>query len=311
VQHTAPARLSGGFVMTKHSSLICPVDFSEGSRAALRYAGAIASRFNASLTVLTVDDPLLTAVGDARMGEGWSASTTERELLNFIDQTLAATAKSVSRVDVRCGSAAPIILEAARQLGHPLIVMGTHGRSGVHKWMFGSVAERVLRETTAPVLLTPQDPGPATFDELVKHASPMLVPVDFSEATAHQVQAAATIAAALNLRMLVGHVIEPLDRMLPGGIDEFEISGERHRRVCRGLQGIVMGVKLPEAPSALIASGVAAEEIAQWVRDRRVGLLVMALHDSVDGAPRMGSVTYRAIAASHVLTLALPPARPS
>lgn len=292
--------------MSNHWSLICPVDFSDGSRAGLRYAGAIAERFNASLTVLCVDDPLLTAVGDGRMGEGWSAATTDRELRQFVQQTQPMTDSSRIVYEVRCGAAAPIITETARTSGHQLIVMGTHGRSGVRKWMFGSVAERVLRETTVPVLLAPQDPGPATFDALFKSASPMLVPVDFSEATAYQVRAASSIAGALQLRMLVGHVIEPLDRRPAIGIDESEITNERHRRVCRGLQSIVLEVKLPSPPEALIASGVPAEEIARWVRDHHVGLLVMALHDDVDGSPRMGTVTYRTIAASHVLTLALP-----
>jgi len=297
--------------MSRHWSLICPIDFSEGSRAALRYADAIARRFSASLTVLTVDDPLLTAVGDARMGEGWSVSTTDRELRVFVQQTLATIADERVGFEVRCGSPAPIIVERAQRAGHQLIVMGTNGRSGVRKWMFGSVAERVLRETTVPVLLAPQDPGAHTFDELARRASPMLVPVDFSEATAHQVDVAARLAAAVNLHMLVGHVIEPLDRIVPAGINELEITSERHRRVCRGLQSIVLEVKLPVVPEALIASGTPADEIARWVQDRRVGLLVMALHGGSGHSPRMGSVTYRAIAASHVLTLALPPARPS
>jgi hypothetical protein len=65
------------------------------------------------------------------------------------------------------------------------------------------------------------------------------------------------------------------------------------------------------APEILIASGRPAEEIARWADVNRAGLLVMALHSDAYGGPRLGSVTYRVIAMTGVLTLALPPARSS
>lgn len=112
----------------------------------------------------------------------------------------------------------------------------------------------------------------------------------------------------LNLQMMIGHVLEPVDVPVPAAIDASEVTSERHRHACRGLQAIAVGVPIPVAPEILIASGRPAEEIARWVRDRYVGLLVMAMESGAAGRPRLGSVTYRAIALSGVLTLALPPA---
>lgn len=294
--------------MSIQHELLCPVDFSDSSRGALHYALAIARRFHVSLTVLTVDEPLLADVGNTRMGEGWSAANSERQLRLFVEEAQADLGPVDVTYEVRIGKAAPAILEVSRALGTHLIVMSTHGRSGVRKVLFGATAERVLRETTVPVLLAPSDPGPLSFDVLATKASPMLVPVDFSRATAQQVRVAAGIAGALCLHVLIGHVLEPIDLPVPEQIDGAELTSERYRRACQGLQSLALESPMSLAPEMLISSGHPADEIAQWVRDNRVGLLVMALHSDVDGGPRMGPVTYGAIAMTGVLTLALPPA---
>lgn len=293
--------------MSVQASVLCPVDFSALSRGALHYALAIARRFHARLVVQTVDDPLLAEVGDTRLGEGWSRANSETLLRAMVNEAERGFPPAHVIYDVRLGKPAPVILETARDHGCALIVMSTHGRSGVSKFLFGAVAERVLRETTVPVLLAPQDPGALTFDELARRASPMLVPVDFSAATAHQVAMVGRLAGLLHGRVLVGHVIERVEGPEPFPINDTELQSERYRHACRGLQAIALGVPIPVAPEILIASGTPADEIAAWVREKQVGLLVMALH-SGDGLPRMGSVTYRAVGISRVLTLALPPA---
>jgi nucleotide-binding universal stress UspA family protein len=290
------------------TSLLCPIDFSPSSRGALHYALAIARRYHANLIVMTVDDPLLAEVGDTRLGSGWLCATSENQLRALVAEAERGFAPVDVTYDVRVGAAAPAILNTARERGCQLIVMGAHGRSGARELWFGATAERVLRETTVAILLAPADPGPLSFEELARAANPMLVPVDFSSASAHQVQVAGWIADALHLRVLIGHVVEPVDPPVPEQIDSGEIISERHRRACQGLQLIAIGGSLPVAPEILIASGRPAEEIARWTDARHVGLLVMALHCDAYGGPRMGSVTYRAIAMSGVLTLALPPA---
>ena len=293
--------------MSVPATLLCPVDFSALSRGALHYALAIARRFHARLVVQTVDDPLLAEVGDTRLGEGWSRANSETQLRGMVAEAERGFPAANVLYDVRLGKPAPVILETVRDHGCALIVMSTHGRSGVSKFLLGAVAERVLRETTVPVLLAPTDPGALAFDELARRASPMLVPVDFSAATAHQVAMAGRLAGLLHGRVLIGHVIERVEGPEPFPINDTELQSERYRHACRGLQAIALGVPIPVAPEILIASGTPADEIAAWVRERHAGLLVMALH-SGDGLPRMGSVTYRSVGISRVLTLALPPA---
>jgi nucleotide-binding universal stress UspA family protein len=294
--------------MSITSSLLCPIDFSPSSRGALHYALAIARRVEAPLTVLAVDDALLTHIADTRMGEGWARANTERQLRTFVAAATAGVEPAAVTYAVATGKPAAAILTVARKIGTELIVMGTHGRSGLRKRVFGATAERVLRDTTFPVLLATADPGPLSPDDLSRIANPMLVPVDFSSATAMQIRAAGLIASALHLRVLIGHVIEPIDLPVPEQIDSSEIMSERHRRACQGLQLIAIGGAMPVAPEVLISAGQPGDEIAQWASTHQVGLLVMALHADAHGGPGMGSVTYRAIARCGVLTLALPPA---
>ena len=269
-------------------SLLCPIDFSPSSVGALHYALAIARRFHVRLTVMTVDEPLLAEISNTRMGEGWSVLNSECELRSFVANAEGDGAPVDVTYEVRIGKAAPEILDLSRSIATQLIVMSTHGRSGVRRLLFGATAERILSETTVPVLLVPSDPGPLSFDALAIKASPMLVSVDFSSASAHQVRVAGLLAKELHLRVLVGHVTEPVDVPVPEQIDTAKILYERQRRAGQGLQLIAVGGSMPVVPEVLIASGQPAEQIARWIAAHDVGLLVMALHSSADGGPRTG-----------------------
>src|SRR6476646_2146468 len=74
-------------------AVLCPVDFSEGSRLALRYADSIARRANARLRVLYVNDPLLIAAAAAALHDRHFLERSRRELQAFIDATLGSHAR--------------------------------------------------------------------------------------------------------------------------------------------------------------------------------------------------------------------------
>src|SRR5262245_33823015 len=79
-------------------SVLCPVDFSENSTLALRYAEAIARRGNAGLTVTYVNDPLLIAAAGAALHDRGLVERSERELDAFVASTLAANTRKRLRV---------------------------------------------------------------------------------------------------------------------------------------------------------------------------------------------------------------------
>ena len=297
--------------MASPPSVLCPIDFSNASRAALRYASAVAEHFRADLRVLTVNDPLLTEVAAMRLGPSWMPEDTERELRRFFAETFEHRGAAPVDVhfEVAAGKPAPEILRVARDGKADLIVMGTHGLTGVRKMFFGSTAERVLRETTVPVLLAPAtETGPVQLEDVKRTIRRVLVPVDLSDATARQVHVVSGVATALGAALLITHVIEPYRYPLPPHIPLPSVDAERRGRAEQALEDLMTTIPAHVKREALVTYGDAAEEIAKIAHDRKIGLIVMGLHASPLAGPRMGSVTYRVLCLAPTLVLALPPA---
>jgi universal stress protein A len=133
--------------------VLCPIDFSEHSLAALDVALKIAQQNDAALCLLNVVILPAVAAGvqtvptepypDLEKGrqEQWVKLARERIPATVRYETLVVN-----------GDPAEAVLKAARDLNADLIVMGTHGRKGLSHLVLGSVAERVIRESPIPVL---------------------------------------------------------------------------------------------------------------------------------------------------------------
>jgi universal stress protein A len=296
--------------MTHPPAILCPVDFSDASRGALRYARAIAQHFGSRLVILAVEDPMLTEAIDLGTGVIWDPEATRRELAHFASGVLHGNPLRTGEVEyvVAVGKPAKQILHTAQEEACDLIVMSTHGLTGVRKLFFGSTTERVLRETTIPVLATPPaDDGPITLREIPHAVGRILVPLDLTDASVHQIQIARGLAEALQVPLIATHVVEPVRSPLTARLHLPSIEVERRTRAEDRLHELLAAAPQTRRPEALIAYGDPAEEIAKIARDRQAGLIVVGLHGSPVLGPRMGSVTYRVLCLAPVLVLALPP----
>jgi len=297
--------------MNVRPSILCPIDFSDASAGAMRYAAAIAARFSTRLIVLTVEDPLLTEAVDLGTGIVWSADDCKRDMEQFAVKTFGPGSPPVSTMEfeVAVGKPATEILRVARERTCELVVMSTHGLTGMRKLFFGSTTERVLRETTKPVLVTPPvDPGPIGIEDAKRLIHRVLVAVDLSPASMAQTQTARRVAEALEVPMLVAHVVEPLKSRIAARLHLAGLEADRRAVAEEGLSELVATLPMRLHPEALVAYGDPAEEIAKVARDRQAGLVIVGLHGSPLLGPRMGSVTYRLLCVSSTLVLALPPA---
>ena len=293
--------------MTSIPPVLCPIDFSESSRGALRYANTIAEHFGATLTLLVVNDPLLAEASHLAAGPSRLVDDTIHEIERFHKQALGTRARAQVQFEVASGKPAPEILRVSRERGCGLIVMASHGASGFRKLFFGSTTERVLRETSVPTLVTSgMDTGPTDFEDLRKLVRRVLVPVDLTAATVYQVEVAQRISRALTVPLILAHVIEPV-RPLPSQPGLPTVETERRYRVEAELEQLTSKAAEGTAPEAIMVYGEPAEEIAKVAGDRGAGLIVMGLHSSPLLGPRMGSVTYRVLCLAHRLVLALPP----
>jgi nucleotide-binding universal stress UspA family protein len=297
--------------MNVRPSILCPIDFSEASSGALRYAAALATHFATRLIVLAVEDPLLTEALDLGTGVVWNPDDCKREMQQFAGKTFGEDAAILALLEyeVAVGKPAPEILRVARERSCDLIVISTHGLTGMRKLFFGSTTERVLRETTRPVLVTPpHDPGPMRISEDAKRlVSRVIAPVDLSAASVHQTEVARGIADALGVPLIVLHVVEPLKTRLAARLHGSRIESNRRALAEDGLNTLLATSTHRINAEALVAYGDPAEEVAKVARDRQAGLIVMGLHGSPLMGPRMGSVTYRILCLAHTLVLALPP----
>jgi nucleotide-binding universal stress UspA family protein len=135
--------------------ILVPIDFSHHADAAMAYASALAVPLGATLHLLhVVEDPLAAGVWSSEVYTAEIAGLqvnlvrdAERQLREY------ATAKDPSiATSVRSGPVAREIIACAKDQAFDLIVMGTHGRTGLAHAVLGSVAERVVRLAPCPVL---------------------------------------------------------------------------------------------------------------------------------------------------------------
>jgi nucleotide-binding universal stress UspA family protein len=137
--------------------IFCPVDFSDASRAAMEVAADLARRFGAELLLLHAYPipgytfPDGSVVASPKMMQDL-ADQAERHLQEWrVEAERLLGAPRVS-AETAIGEPATEIVQEAMRRGVDLVVMGTHGRTGLEHALMGSIAERVVRRAHCPVL---------------------------------------------------------------------------------------------------------------------------------------------------------------
>jgi nucleotide-binding universal stress UspA family protein len=203
------------------SSILCPVDFSEPSDLALKYAAAGARAFDATLVVFHVARFELPAYFTAAQSDALSRQHQAqlKEAKNFlrlqVRKVLGGETPGV-RLQFETADAHPLdaILAAAKKRRADLIVMGTHGRGGARRLWLGSVVENVVRQADVPVFVVRQKQH-----EFINTADPqsapglatILCPVNFSETSRSALRHAVSLAQQFKARLIVPCIIESGD----------------------------------------------------------------------------------------------------
>jgi nucleotide-binding universal stress UspA family protein len=283
--------------MIQINSILCPIDFSAHSAHALDHALAFARWYEAKLRLLYVF-PNLPAVDLPAIV--LSEQDHER-LMN----DLRAFARRASAVDIECHvREAPdvhweIAAEAARTRTD-LLVMGSHGHSGVHRLFLGSVTERVIRKPPCTTMIVPQvapdaDPTrPVRFERI-------LCPVDFSEASIRALAYATALAEETDASLLALHVIEIPpewgERGMSGHVNVDQVRAAAEAESLRRLRSLI-----PEdartycTVQTAVEEGAAYKQILKVAGAREANLIVMGVHGHGGiGALFSGSTTARVI----------------
>jgi nucleotide-binding universal stress UspA family protein len=131
-------------------TVLHPTDFSDTSQNALNVACALARDYDARLVVLHVATRPSMAYGEGVVPP--STADVVHDAQQRLQELVVPDADVRSECRLETGNAAATIVGVAQEMGVDLIVMGTHGRSGLARILMGSVAERVLRKAPCPVL---------------------------------------------------------------------------------------------------------------------------------------------------------------
>lgn len=149
--------------MFKH--ILCPIDGSDRSLQALEMAATFAAEQGADLTICTIVDPSKAAAmafGDPAMSNA-CFDALEDEAKAMVAEAAERVQKAVvAHTAVICGRPVESIVQYAGENGCDLIVVGSHGRSGIQRALLGSVAEGVIRHASVPVLIDRSVATPAT-----------------------------------------------------------------------------------------------------------------------------------------------------
>ena len=137
--------------------IIVPIDFSDASEHAARYAARLSRRLYASVHLIHVLEEVPVSPGPLEFYAGESPDVREeryqcaRRRLNALAESVATYATRVT-TEVRSGAIAESIGKAVLDYGADLVVMSTHGRTGLSHLLMGSVAEKVIQNARCPVL---------------------------------------------------------------------------------------------------------------------------------------------------------------
>lgn len=292
------------------SSVLCPVDFSDHSRVALRFGAAIARKATVPLRVLFVNDPLLVAAAAAAYNVKSLGAATESELKRFVASTLpTATMKAVAPTFATAlGKPQREIVRAVNAGGYGLVVVGTKGLNGAKRLMLGSTTSGLLARSPVPVLAVPPADAnggtsavPATWP-----GRAIVAAIELGAHAASDVARAADVARWFGVRLVLLHVVP-----MPTPPAWFSADLETHlrhdcdraERALQALAGAVTAVKT----TVCVRIGHPPDEIAAVAREHTAGLIVMAIRGRAGlfgEAP--GSCTYQVLCHGVAPVLALP-----
>jgi len=295
-------------------NVLFATDFSATSDAALPYATAICRRFGATLHTAHVlsDASLLMMTG----GVDYVSMSTiyddaHTEAMKKLDEISARAEGIVQRNYVRHGQVWKALAGIVDENDIDLIVVGTHGRSGLGKLLLGSVAEDILRHARCPVLTVgPKVSGRAKLPALQaqgRDLAPLelelrqiVFATDFAQYSVSVAQESVALAEEFRARLALMHVIEDYTHFgsRPDLIEEV---------VCRLKSLIPNDSALQYPPETVLEFGFAPERILKVASDREADMIVLGARPSGQGSTTHlpWSTAHHVIAQAHcpVLTM--------
>jgi len=284
--------------MFKLERVLCAVDFSKHSAAALRAAGGLAKVFNAEVVLLhaqRLEAPEYFTVAQINALNAQMRRSL-RAARKYVEDFAAKNLPPGLEHSTVIVEADPVdaILRTLKESKADLLAMGTHGRTGLARLRLGSVSESVLRQATRPLLTVGPRVRPSASLGTFRR---VLCPVNYGELAHRTLEHAAAIAEATGAELIVTHVLEETAKP-----PETEAA---RQALCDWVPG---GVRERCSVREVVRSGHPAEQTLLEVEQSQADLLVIgAQHRNVLGSLLFGSTTETVIrsAACPVFTVVM------
>jgi len=281
----------------KIEHILTATDFSEASLPALTIAGQWAKAYGARLSIVHAFDPMPLGAAANYPSTNVAAAANAVELSELANRELDRACEGrfegveVTRELIQQPAAWLGIRDYAEDHDVDLIVLGTHGRTGVERLLIGSTAERVTRHAHCPVLVVR---GAAPESSFPRH---VLVATDFSPQSERAFEPARELAVRCGAKLTVGHVYDSSPIMLgehPAFTDAAALDAELKRKLRAVMEERFAGVA--GVRTALLAAASPVVGLADYAREENVDLIVIATHGR-SGLARvlMGSVAERIV----------------
>lgn len=264
--------------------VLLPLDGSTEAESPLPYIKDFSNRFNSKVHILGV-------------GIGSKRRKVNRLLTDYVQDTASNLSQDgvSAKPHMLYGHAAEQISLFIKENSIDLLVMATHGRSGVTRWWIGSVAESVITEASIPVLLVRSKRLKEAEANKTKTFHHILVPLDGSDIGESALQYAEILALKLDATISLLHVIHSFDGLgfdIPGYdlkvmTKKLNDSGEEYlKKISDRLKN--KGIKF----SSKISIGNPASTIIEYAQEKKIDLIAMSTHGR-SGIARwvLGSVT--------------------
>ena len=274
--------------------ILCPLDFSELSDLALKYASVASREYNATLHVLHAEtfelpryfsrsesDHLIQEVATAKI-------SLRNHLAEHVQKVLGIHSKGLDlKFEVIETHPVGAILDFTKQAAIDLIVIGTHGYGGLKRLKLGSVAENTVANATVPVFTVRQKTHlfiDVSHADAIPVLEKILCPSNISETAVYALRHAAALAERFGAVLTVLH-IRKTDK-------DADISKDEEK-LCAWIADTV---KVQCDVKPMVLSGHAAEEIISYARENKDDLIVLgARHQQFLEATFFGRTTELAV----------------
>jgi nucleotide-binding universal stress UspA family protein len=283
-----------------YTRILVPLDGSKTAETVLPYARSLAGKLKIPVEFLGVID-IAEMVTHISPEKARYLDTMIEDGVRSSKEYLSGIAKSFPGIRITCtvekGRAEEVIIEKGDADTGMLVAMATHGRSGINRWLLGSVAEKVLRGAANPLLLIRATDQAKTEGEAALNS--IIVPLDGSELAESVLPMVAGLAKKLNLEIVLFRAYHIPYNIYAGGdglygIDFDELIGGVRDEATEYLEKKVAEMKKlgVEKISYATKEGIGADEIISLGRQTPANLIAMCSHGR-SGVKRwvLGSVT--------------------